>query len=213
MYPLRCLLYRCAWLRLGRRRGDSPPRRVPGRGGRPVLATLCPPRPRPLQPDRKARGRLHLLGPAGWLHGLPRAAGPVPDLAVLAREHRDPRGLVPRAGGLSRVGPRPMVQHGGGPRGGRAGAHPMTPPPDETGRLDPARVREPLRALYAALDAEVARLVPVCLLSGRCCRFVEYEHILFLSAPEAMLLLADAPPPARPLDRGETCPWQDVRGR
>ncbi|MBV8677864.1 MAG: hypothetical protein JO355_11950 [Planctomycetaceae bacterium] len=89
----------------------------------------------------------------------------------------------------------------------------MTPPPNETGRLDPARFREPLRALYAALDAEVARLGPVCQLSGRCCRFVEYDHVLFLSAPEAMLLLADAPPPARPLDRGETCPWQDLRGR
>ncbi|HEX8201549.1 MAG TPA: hypothetical protein VF590_13775 [Isosphaeraceae bacterium] len=78
--------------------------------------------------------------------------------------------------------------------------------------LDPARFREPLRRLYAELDAEVARLGPVCLLSGRCCRFAEFGHTLFVSAPEAALLVADAPTPARPPDRGATCPWQDDRG-
>jgi hypothetical protein len=35
---------------------------------------------------------------------------------------------------------------------------------------------------------------------------------LFLSAPEADLLLAEAPPPARPLDAGATCPWQGATG-
>jgi hypothetical protein len=79
-------------------------------------------------------------------------------------------------------------------------------------RIDPALVREPLRALYAELEAQVARLGPVCALSGRCCRFTEYGHALFLSAPEAALLAADAPAPARPLDDGATCPWQDDRG-
>jgi Fe-S-cluster containining protein len=73
--------------------------------------------------------------------------------------------------------------------------------------------RERLRALYAGLDEAVAALGPVCQLSGRCCRFAEYGHTLFLSAPEAALLLADAPPPVRPLDDGATCPWQDGQGR
>ena len=68
-------------------------------------------------------------------------------------------------------------------------------------------------SLYAALDAEVAALGPVCQVSGRCCRFAEYGHTLFLTAPEAALLVADAPPPARPLDDGATCPWQDADGR
>ena len=63
------------------------------------------------------------------------------------------------------------------------------------------------------LDAAVARLGPVCRISGRCCRFREYGHTLFLSAPEADYLLSEAPAPVRPLDDGETCPWQDVRGR
>lgn len=78
--------------------------------------------------------------------------------------------------------------------------------------LDADAIREPLQALYADLDADVARAGPHCELSGRCCRFAEYGHTLFLSAPEAALLLADAPPPARPLDDGATCPWQDGRG-
>ncbi len=77
--------------------------------------------------------------------------------------------------------------------------------------LDP-RAEAELRALYQALDAEVAALGPVCQLSGRCCRFKEHGHTLFVSAPEAQLLLAGAPRPQRAVDGGETCPWQDARG-
>jgi hypothetical protein len=80
-------------------------------------------------------------------------------------------------------------------------------------RPDLARIREALGVLYRELDQAVARHQPVCELSGRCCRFRDYGHTLFLSAPEAALLLADAPPPARGLDDGATCPWQDARGR
>jgi Fe-S-cluster containining protein len=70
-----------------------------------------------------------------------------------------------------------------------------------------------LREIYARLDAEVARLAPVCRISGRCCRFGEYGHTLFLSAPEFEHLLREAPAPARALDDGQTCPWQDQHGR
>ena len=76
-----------------------------------------------------------------------------------------------------------------------------------------AAARGPLAILYGELDRGVAVLGPVCSLSGRCCRFEEYDHTLFLSAPEAAVLIADAPPPVRPLDAGATCPWQDERGR
>jgi hypothetical protein len=69
-----------------------------------------------------------------------------------------------------------------------------------------------LRALYRELDLAVSRLGPVCALSGRCCRFQEYGHTLFVSAAEAALLVELAPAPLRPLDSGETCPWQDERG-
>ncbi len=72
--------------------------------------------------------------------------------------------------------------------------------------------REALRALYRDVDAQVADLGPVCVISGRCCRFAEYGHTLFLSGIEAEHLLVEAPPPVRPLDEGLTCPWQDGRG-
>ena len=79
--------------------------------------------------------------------------------------------------------------------------------------LDVDQFRDALREVYDGLDADVARLSPICRVSGRCCRFEEYGHTLFASAPEMALLLADAPPPSRPLDEGATCPWQDDRGR
>jgi len=78
--------------------------------------------------------------------------------------------------------------------------------------VDVDSYRDALLALYAELDAEIARRAPVCQLSGRCCRFVEYDHTLFLSAAELGVLLADAPAPVRPLDGGETCPWQNGQG-
>jgi hypothetical protein len=78
---------------------------------------------------------------------------------------------------------------------------------------EPGGFRAALHALYAELDAEVQRLGPVCALSGRCCRFAEYGHTLFLSGPEAALLLDEAPPPCRELDSGASCPWQDAAGR
>jgi len=78
-------------------------------------------------------------------------------------------------------------------------------------RLGPLAAAD-LRALYGQVDAEVARLGPVCQLSGRCCRFKEFGHTLFVSTPEVQLLLDNAPRPQRPLDGGETCPWQDDRG-
>jgi len=79
--------------------------------------------------------------------------------------------------------------------------------------LDPVDFREALHDVYRDLDAEVARRSPACQISGRCCRFAEYGHTLFVSAPEFAVLLADAPRPSRPLDDGLTCPWQDLKGR
>jgi hypothetical protein len=73
--------------------------------------------------------------------------------------------------------------------------------------------RASVRGLYEELDAEVANLGPVCRLSGLCCRFREYGHTLFVSTAEVLFLLESAPEPKRPLDHGETCPWQDSSGR
>src|SRR5580658_4656188 len=70
-----------------------------------------------------------------------------------------------------------------------------------------------LRALYDELDAEVASLGPICELSGRCCRFQEYGHTLFVSSLEIQFMLGHATEPERPLDQGQTCPWQDAQNR
>ena len=84
---------------------------------------------------------------------------------------------------------------------------------DSKSGLDVGQFRRALLDVYDQVDGEVARLSPACAISGRCCRFEEYGHTLFISAPEFALLLADAPAPSRPLDGGATCPWQDDRGR
>jgi hypothetical protein len=88
----------------------------------------------------------------------------------------------------------------------------LSPTDPATTRVEPAW-RVEISALYEELDAQVARLGPICELSGRCCRFQEVGHTLFVSAPEVEFLLEGAPRPERALDRGETCPWQDHHGR
>ena len=67
------------------------------------------------------------------------------------------------------------------------------------------RVR--VMAIYAAADAEVAAAGPRCDASGRCCRFTEYGHTLFISQLEADVLLASAPPFDGPVSR-DFCPFQ-----
>jgi Fe-S-cluster containining protein len=71
----------------------------------------------------------------------------------------------------------------------------------------PADVRRQVLELYQAVDREVAGAGPVCVASGRCCRFKEYGHVLFLSNLEAEVLLADAPPYEQPVS-SDFCPFQ-----
>lgn len=61
--------------------------------------------------------------------------------------------------------------------------------------------------LYAEVDRQVAAAGPVCLASGRCCRFKEYGHTLYLSNLEAEVLLSGAPPYERPVS-ADFCPFQ-----
>jgi Fe-S-cluster containining protein len=69
---------------------------------------------------------------------------------------------------------------------------------------------ERLLAVYRAADAQVAEAAPVCEVSGRCCRFKEYGHTLFLSRTEADLLLSQGLP-ADSVVNDEGCPFQ-IRG-
>ncbi len=70
-----------------------------------------------------------------------------------------------------------------------------------------AEVRRRVGALYAELDREITAAGPRCDASGRCCRFREYGHTLFLSHLEADVLLAVAPPFAQPVS-ADFCPFQ-----
>ncbi len=83
------------------------------------------------------------------------------------------------------------------------------PEPEQTSHP----IETELEALYSRLDAAVAERSPVCRISGRCCRFREHGHTLFLSSIEFEYLVTKAPPPIRPIDDGATCPWQDLAGR
>jgi Fe-S-cluster containining protein len=68
-------------------------------------------------------------------------------------------------------------------------------------------VRGQLPKLYDELSVEIAAAAPVCDLSGRCCRFREYGHTLFISRPEAELLLEEGLPQAAKIDDA-SCPFQ-----
>ena len=68
-------------------------------------------------------------------------------------------------------------------------------------------LRQRLLTLYEEADREVAAAGPVCIASGRCCRFKEYGHTLFLSSLEAELLLETAPAYEQPAS-ADFCPFQ-----
>jgi hypothetical protein len=68
-------------------------------------------------------------------------------------------------------------------------------------------LRRRVLELYAEVDAAVVAAGPVCVASGRCCRFKEYGHTLFISNLEADVLLASAPPYEAPVS-SDFCPFQ-----
>ena len=68
-------------------------------------------------------------------------------------------------------------------------------------------LRREVLAVYADVDRAVAAAGPRCDASGRCCRFTEYGHTLFLSHFEAEILL-DAGLPFTPPVTRDGCPFQ-----
>ena len=61
--------------------------------------------------------------------------------------------------------------------------------------------------LYEEVDRDVRAAGPECVASGRCCRFKEYGHTLFISNLEAEVLLAAAPHYEQPVS-SDFCPFQ-----
>ncbi len=68
-------------------------------------------------------------------------------------------------------------------------------------------VRAALLQIYAELERQVAAAGPRCDLSGRCCRFEEYGHRLYITQPEADLLLEQGLPPNSEITTAG-CPFQ-----
>jgi hypothetical protein len=68
-------------------------------------------------------------------------------------------------------------------------------------------VRNAVLAVYAEVNAAVQAASPRCDASGRCCRFTEYGHTLFISQFEAEILLERAPHYEQPVSR-DGCPFQ-----
>lgn len=77
----------------------------------------------------------------------------------------------------------------------------------ETPKGSDGSMRNGLLAIYDELAGDIARAGPVCELSGRCCRFKEYGHTLFISRPEAELLLEEGLPENATADEAG-CPFQ-----
>src|SRR5207247_2459943 len=69
------------------------------------------------------------------------------------------------------------------------------------------KTRRQVLELYHEVDQAVTAAGPVCVASGRCCRFKEWGHVLYLSNLEAEVLLADAPTYETPVS-AEFCPFQ-----
>jgi hypothetical protein len=69
-------------------------------------------------------------------------------------------------------------------------------------------LRRTVLQLYAEVDREVVAAGPVCVASGRCCRFKEYGHVLFLSNLEADILLTAAPSYDPRAVTADFCPFQ-----
>jgi len=82
------------------------------------------------------------------------------------------------------------------------------------GRAD---VREAVGRLYADVQAEIAARRPVCVASGRCCRFEEFGHRLFVTTVElaafAYELQTSVENPASSSKSwdGTGCPFQTAR--
>ena len=68
-------------------------------------------------------------------------------------------------------------------------------------------IRTAVEKVYATVDAAIAAAQPKCDASGRCCRFEEYGHTLFISQFEAEILLETAPQYQKPVSR-TACPFQ-----
>lgn len=75
-----------------------------------------------------------------------------------------------------------------------------------------AVVRNAVDALYRSVQAEIDQRRPLCVISGRCCRFEEFGHRLYVTTLELARFVhdLDAAPPVENWD-GAGCPFQRAK--
>lgn len=78
---------------------------------------------------------------------------------------------------------------------------------NDLGESERSDLRARVFKLYDSADAEIRSHGPICVASGKCCRFAEYGHTLFLSHLEADVLLSGAPAYETPVNQS-FCPFQ-----
>jgi len=77
-----------------------------------------------------------------------------------------------------------------------------------------AEVSEAVGRIYRELQAEIDRRRPVCVVSGRCCRFEEYGHRLYVTTLELAAFMAGLKELSKNGELGElstdpgSCPFQ-----
>ena len=75
-----------------------------------------------------------------------------------------------------------------------------------------ADVREAVARVYAEIQAEIDARRPICSASGKCCRFEEYGHRLYVSTLELAAFVGGLPDEARVASwDGTGCPFQIAR--
>jgi Fe-S-cluster containining protein len=73
-------------------------------------------------------------------------------------------------------------------------------------------VRDAVARVHADLQTEIDARRPICSASGRCCRFEEYGHRLYVTTLELAAFVAGLPHEARPVSwDGTGCPFQVAR--
>ena len=75
---------------------------------------------------------------------------------------------------------------------------------EAAGRLE---VRTAVMDLYAAVQREIDARKPLCVISGKCCRFEEYGHRLFVTTIELAAFVHSVPFMPERWD-GTGCPFQ-----
>jgi Fe-S-cluster containining protein len=72
-------------------------------------------------------------------------------------------------------------------------------------------VERAVRRVYDAVQAEIDARRPVCAVSGRCCRFEEYGHRLYVTTLELAAFLREHSGQANSAWDGAGCPFQHLK--